>query len=369
MIRVLQIGKYYPPRWGGMETVLKDICETIAPRVELSVVVANDKTRREEERSAGFHLIRLPNWRTLFSQPITPGLWSALRCQPAEIVHFHEPNPLALALYLLTGHRGRLVVHYHSDIVRQRKLKWLYRPVLERGLSRAEAIIAGSQELIEGSSVLQRWQEKCFVIPFGIDLRPFLQLNPALRKGSRRRRVLAVGRLSYYKGFQYLIESMPLWDGELTIVGEGDLRGELENLVARLGLASRVHLRGCVDSAELLRCYQEADLFCLPSCERSEAFGLVMVEAMGAALPVVSTNLPTGVRAVNRHGETGLVVPPADSRALARAIQSLLSDEETRLAMGMAGRERATRLFSREAMADSILRLYEAVLETPVCKR
>ena len=363
MIKVLQIGKYYPPRWGGMETVLKDICETISHRVELRVVVANDQHRREEERSSGFHLIRLPNWRTLFSQPITPGLWPALRRDPAEIVHLHEPNPLALALYLLAGHTGRLVIHYHSDIVRQRKLKWFYRPILERGMRRAEAIIAGSQELIDSSDVLRRWREKCFVIPFGIDLRPFLQLDPAARKGSSGRRVLAVGRLSYYKGFQFLIESMRHWNGELTIVGEGELRGELEALIARRELASRVHLIGRVDGAELLRHYREADVFCLPSCERSEAFGLVMVEAMGAALPVVSTDLPTGVRAVNRHGETGLVVPPGDPFALGRAIESLLSDENLRLAMGTAGRVRALRCFSREVMADSILRLYEAVMQ------
>jgi len=365
MIKVLQIGKYYPPRWGGMETVLKDICETISHHVELSVVVANDKDCLEEDNAAGFHLTRLANWRTLCSQPITPGLWSALRRKPAAIVHLHEPNPLALALFLVTGHRGRLVIHYHSDIVRQWKLKWLYRPILKRGLRRAEAIIAGSQELIDGSDVLRNWREKCFVIPFGIDLRPFLELNPASRRGASRRRVLAVGRLSYYKGFQFLIESMPLWDGELTLVGDGEMRGELVALIGRLGLASRVHLKGRVDSTELLRCYQEADVFCLPSCERSEAFGLVMVEAMGAGLPVVSTDLPTGVRAVNRHRETGLVVQPGDPRALAQAFQSLFSDEETRLAMGAAGRERAQRLFSREVMADSILRLYRAVMEAP----
>ena len=158
---------------------------------------------------------------------------------------------------------------------------------------------------------------------------------------------------------------MAHWEGELVLAGDGEMRGELEALARRLGLASRVQFTGRIDSAELLRCYREADVFCLPSCERSEAFGLVMVEAMGAALPVVSTDLPTGVRAVNRHGETGFVVPPADPKALAGAIRSLFSDEEKRLEMGLAGRARAQRLFSRDVMADSILRLYQAVLEAP----
>lgn len=361
MTRVLHVGKYYPPRWGGMETVLKDICETIAPRVDLRVIVANDTARQEEDRSAGFHLTRLANWRTLFSQPLTPGLWPLLRREHAEIVHLHEPNPLALALFLLSRHPGRLVIHYHSDIVRQRKLKWLYRPILELGLSRAGAIIAGSRELIDSSPVLARHRAKCLVIPFGIDLRPFLPIDANDRAASPGRRVLAVGRLSYYKGFQFLIESMPHWEGELTLVGDGELRASLEAAARRLGVAHRVHFLGRVGHQELVRCYRQADLFCLPSCERSEAFGLVMVEAMGAALPVVSTDLPTGVRAVNQHGETGLVVAPGDAAALAAAIGTLLGDPERRLRMGLAGRARAVRLFSREAMAESILRLYAAV--------
>lgn len=361
MTRVLHVGKYYPPRWGGMETVLKDICETIAARVQLRVVVANESPRQEEDRSAGFHLTRLATWRTLCSQPLTPGLWGLLRRERAEIVHLHEPNPLALALFLLARHQGRLVIHYHSDIVRQRKLKWLYRPILELGLSRAGAIIAGSRELIDSSPVLARHRAKCLVIPFGIDLRPFLALDPHVRAAAPGRRVLAVGRFSYYKGFQFLIESMTHWDGELTLVGDGELRAELEAAARRLGVAARVHFTGRVGEEELIRRYREADLFCLPSCERSEAFGLVMVEAMGAALPVVSTDLPTGVRAVNQHGETGLVVAPGEPSALGAAISSLLGDPERRLRMGLAGRERAVRLFSREAMAESILRLYAAV--------
>ncbi|MBK7927036.1 MAG: glycosyltransferase [Bryobacterales bacterium] len=361
MTRVLHVGKYYPPRWGGMETALKDICETLAPRVDLRVVVANDAPRQEEDRSSGFHLTRLATWRTLFSQPLTPGLWRLLRRERAEIVHLHEPNPLALALFLLARHRGRLVIHYHSDIVRQRKLKWLYRPILELGLSRAGAIIAGSRELIDGSPVLARHRAKCLVIPFGIDLRPFLPLDAQARAAAPGRRVLAVGRFSYYKGFQFLIESMAHWEGELTLVGDGELRAELEATARRLGVEARVHFTGRVSQEELVRHYREADLFCLPSCERSEAFGLVMVEAMGAALPVVSTDLPTGVRAVNQHGETGLVVAPGEPSALGAAISSLLGDPERRLRMGLAGRERAVRLFSREAMAESILRLYAAV--------
>jgi rhamnosyl/mannosyltransferase len=361
-MKVLQIGKYYPPHWGGMETALKDICEGIAGEVELEVLVANDRPGDTVEKHSGFLVRRLANWRTVFSQPLTPGLLRRVRASAADIVHLHEPNPLALACYLASGHRGRLVVHYHSDIVRQRKLKWFYRPILKRGLKRAEAIIAGSRELVEGSPDLQEYREKCLVIPFGIDLRRFLAIDPAERRArGGPRRILAVGRLSYYKGFQYLIRAMASLNAHLTIAGEGELRPALESQVASLGLEARVQLAGRVGENELLELYRQADVFCLPSCERSEAFGLVMVEAMGAALPVVSTDLPTGVRAVNRNRETGIVTPPGDAGALSQALGELLDDEELRWRYGLAGRERASRLFSREAMAGGILRLYRTI--------
>lgn len=358
-MKVLHVGKYYPPRWGGMETALKDICEGIAPEVELEVIVANDAPRKIVEPQPGFQLTRLANLRTVFSQPLTPGLLRRLQANDAEIVHLHEPNPLALACFLLSGHPGRLIIHYHSDIVRQRKLKWLYRPILERGLARAETIVAGSQELIDNSPHLASYREKCLVIPFGIDLRPYLKITRSQRAGPKR--ILAVGRLSYYKGFHHLIDAMPAIDAHLTIAGAGELHAELQSQIAALGLESRVLLAGRVGESELINLYREADVFCLPSCERSEAFGLVMVEAMGAALPVVSTDLPTGVRAVNRSRETGIVVPPGDPGALSQALRELLDDEDLRLRYGRAGRERAQRLFSREAMAVSILHLYRAL--------
>jgi len=358
-MKVLHVGKYYPPRWGGMETALKDICEGIAPQVDLEVLVANDSRRPVVERHAGFELTLLANFRTVFSQPITPALLGRFWDNDAEIVHLHEPNPLALTCFLLSGHPGRLVIHYHSDIVRQRKLKWLYGPILERGLARAEAIVAGSQELVDTSPHLARYRRKCLVIPFGIDLRPFLKIGRPPRTGPKR--ILAVGRLSYYKGFHHLIDAMPALDAHLTIAGAGELHGALQSQIAARGLESRVLLAGRVGEAELLDLYRDADIFCLPSCERSEAFGLVMVEAMGAALPVVSTDLPTGVRAVNRHGETGSVVPPGDANALSQALRQLLDDEELRSRYGRAGRERAQRLFSREAMAIGILNLYRAL--------
>jgi len=365
-MKVLQIGKFYPPHWGGMETALKDICETTAPHLELDVVVAGEERIGRKEDGPGFRIERLARWGTVCSQPICPGLLAYLRRSRAAIVHLHEPNPLAMATFLVSGHPAQLVVHYHSDIVRQKRLACLYRPILERGLRRAVAILAGSQELIDNSPVLGRFASKCIVVPFGIDLRPFLALareeKPAEQPGGDLPLVLAVGRLSYYKGFHYLIEAVRHLPVRLVIAGDGEMKPELERQANRLGLSGRVTLRGSVSTAQLLSLYRAADLFCLPSCERSEAFGLVQLEAMGAGLPIVSTDLPTGMRSINVDGQTGFRVAPHDAAALASAIAKLAADPGLRARMGTAARRRAQTHYCREAMGRRILEIYASVI-------
>ena len=362
-MKVLQVGKYYPPYWGGMETAVKDISECLSNEVEMEVLVANSDSHCVEEVQHGVSIMRLLNIHTLFSQPITPGLFGELRRRQVDIVHLHEPNPLALACFLASGNPAKLVIHYHSDIVRQKTLMHFYRPILERGLERAEIIIVGSPHLIESSPILSKWRRKCVVVPFGIDLDPFLELPRIVRPQSPVQ-VLAVGRLSYYKGFHHLIEAVREMDVRLVIAGDGELRQPLEQQVRECGLAARVRFAGRIPQAELLSLYAGSDIFCLPSCERSEAFGLAMVEGMAAGLPVVSTDLPTGVRLVNQHGSTGLVVPPADSAALARAIMTLAGDANLRVELGVAARDRAKRLFSRDVMGRAILDIYRR-LDSP----
>jgi len=269
--------------------------------------------------------------------------------------------------FLLSGNQAALVIHYHSDIVRQKRLRWLYRPWQEAGLARAQAIVVGSQELLDNSPVLARWRHKCAVIPFGIDLAPFLAMERSAPSaaGEGPPLILAVGRLAYYKGFHHLIAAMAdVPQARLAIAGEGPERRNLEEAIGSNRLAGRVELCGRLDDPALLDLYRRASLFCLPSCERSEAFGLVQLEAMGAGLPVVSTDLPTGMRAINRHGETGFVVPPRDPAELAAALARLCSDARLRVRLGAAARRRAQELFSREVMGHRLLALYHRVCQS-----
>jgi glycosyltransferase involved in cell wall biosynthesis len=177
--------------------------------------------------------------------------------------------------------------------------------------------------------------------------------------------VISVGRLVYYKGLEYLIRAMADVRGKLVIVGSGPLRGKLERLAAQLGVADRVNFAGVVNNASVKAYYHAAALFVLASVARSEAFGIVQIEAMAAGLPVVNTSLDTGVPLVSVHEETGLTVPIADPRALAAAINRLLDDPNLRQTLGQAGAHRARQEFSQDKMLERTLNLYRDVTATP----
>jgi rhamnosyl/mannosyltransferase len=172
--------------------------------------------------------------------------------------------------------------------------------------------------------------------------------------------VLAVGRLVPYKGFEFLVQAMKDIDATLLLIGSGRLRGQLETMIERLGMTGKAHLLGHVD--DLVPYYKAAQMLVLPSVSRAESFGLVQVEAMAAGIPVVNTEIDSGVPEVSLHGVTGLTVPPKDPKALAGAIRNLLENPETRAKYGQAASVRAREEFSAQRMAENTLRVYESVL-------
>lgn len=373
--RVLQVGKYYPPHMGGIETHLRTLCHELRDAVDVQVVVANDGPRLEEGLVDGIEVARLGTQFTLAAAPVCPDLVRRLRTTQADIVHVHLPNPTAVLAYLMSGHKGRLVVSYHSDVVRQRVLERLFRPFLIRFLKRADAIVVATPNHIDSSPVLRGFRDRCVVIPYGIRLPDGAGVEAStvarLRERFGPRMVLGVGRLVYYKGFQYLIRAMREVDAHLVIIGDGPLFPQLEREVLESGLDTRITLLGKVD--DLNPFYRAADLFVLPSVARSEAFGIVQLEAMACGTPVVNTSLDTGVPYVSLHNISGLTVPPEDVEALATAIQRVLGDSELRVEFERAARERVEQEFTKEVMASRMLRLYSDLLsdreeEAPVAR-
>jgi rhamnosyl/mannosyltransferase len=217
--------------------------------------------------------------------------------------------------------------------------------------------------------VLIRYGDRCHVIPYGITVEQFEHCDPvavaSLRERYGDRLVISVGRLVYYKGFEYLIRAMTQVRGKLLIIGDGPLRGKLQSLASTLGLSERVIFAGEIQNEQVVPYYHAADVFALASVARSEAFGIVQIESMAAGLPVVNTNLDSGVPFVSRHGVTGLTVPPCDPQALAAAITRLLDDRSLRAQFGQAARLRAKQEFSVDAMTSHVLSLYHEVMAAP----
>lgn len=362
-MKILHVGKFYPPHRGGIETVVETLCRATKDAVELEVLVSNDDAKEVVEVLDGVRVRRLPTWFNLSSAPINPGLVSAIRASRADIVHLHLPHPVAVLAWLASGHPAPMIVGYHGDIMRQKILGPAFRPFLRAALRRASAIVASSPNYIAASPTLREFRERCVVIPYGVRIEELEHPDPGevarIRAQAGPRAVLAVGRLVGYKGFEYLIRAMATIDAKLLLVGNGPLRGPLGALARSVGVEGKVIFVERAD--DLAPYYHAADVFVLPSINRAESFGIVQAEAMACRRPVVNTTIDSGLKFVSVHGESGFSVPPCDVPALASAISRILNDDELRARFGKAARERAARDFTSEAMASRTLELYRRV--------
>lgn len=373
MPRIVHVYKdFWPPVMGGIERSINWMAEGVRARGEYDITVlvnARGRSTRERDHN-GIRVVEVGELGRALSAPLSPGFPRWMRRLKADIWHFHIPNPTGDVSWLLARPKGRIVATYHSDVIRQRWAMAAYGPFLRAFLRRCDLILPTSPRLVDCSPVLSAFREKCRPLPLGMPLEPYERTGEAglrAREVKKRYRgfplLVFVGRLRYYKGLQFLISAMRgLEPAHAILVGDGDERPRLEALAQELGVADRVHFPGTLDDTEMIAHLHAADVFVLPSHLPSEAFGLAQIEAMAAGVPVVCTDLPTGVPYVNVHGETGLVVPPADDTALAGAIAELLNDTSRRMRMGEAAHRRAHAEFSAERMAERLDGVYRELL-------
>jgi glycosyltransferase involved in cell wall biosynthesis len=373
-MRVLHIYKDYAPVMGGIENHIGLLAQAQrAQGIDARVLVTNTGPETVETVINGVPVIKTGRQLNISSAPISLGFYPWLRKleKGIDITHAHLPYPPGELGHLLLGSSRGLVLTYHSDIVRQKVLGALYSPFLRLLLRRADRISVASPTYIRTSPFLAPVAEKCRVLPFGIDLNDFAA-TPALRQAAAELRaryaprplLLFVGRLRHYKGLNVLIDAMRAIDAHLLVVGSGLLEAEWRSQAHALGLDDRIHFLGDLSDAGKMVAFHAADLFVLPSNNRAEAFGIVLLEAMACGLPLISTELGTGTSYVNQHEQTGLVVPPNDPQAMAAAINRLLGDDELRQKLGAAALKRVQNDFSQATMAARTLDLYQEVLST-----
>ena len=368
MIRVLHVGKFYPPVPGGMERVVESLCQAVRGDVESSVLAFHTGRGTSIDRVDGISVRRVGTIASVGSVAIAPGFAPALRGADHDVIVLHEPNPWALLSFALARPAPPLAIWYHSDVVRPAlQYKLFYHPLVRAVYGRARRIIVSSPSLADNAEPLRPYRDKIAVVPFGIDTKAWTPTAAICRRAQEIRArharplVLFAGRHVAYKGVDVLLRALQQIEAGAVIAGDGPRRGAWTALAAELGLGSRVHFPGEVPHDELAALYHACDVFVLPSITRAEAFGYVQLEAMACGKPVVSTTVPSGVPWVNRDGETGLTVPPGDADALARALRTLLADDGLRARMGAAGRSRVASEFSMPRMSMRLRELYAQI--------
>lgn len=385
MLKVLQLGKQYYPHVGGIEITMQQIAEGIQGEVDSYVLAAQGRGAAYSKVVGGVPIYYAKSWGIISSLPLS---WDLIRylCVHAseyDVIHLHMPFPLGDLACLLSGYKGKLILYWHSDIVRQKKMMALYKPLMNWVLSRADAIAIATQGNIDGSPYVRPFERKCILIPFGLRKEWALKSDrywkrihenaDSAKEKEEGIRLLFIGRLVYYKGCDVLIHALEKIkqcldvDGmkkiQCRIVGSGVLETKLKEDVRRAGLEENVYFLGRVSDEKMEREIEECDVFVFPSVANSEAFGLVQLETMAYGKPVINTWLPTGVPWVSLNGETGLTVSPGDAEALKEAILWMKDHPKERIAMGEKARQRVAAEFSQEKLLRNILTLYKKLCE------
>jgi len=374
-IRVLHIAKYYPPFAGGIEHFVADLHISLCNKNVQSYVLAHQHPDiKQSTLKKNFDRTTLvPVVGNFLYSPISPLFPNYLiqyvqEIKP-DIIHIHMPNVSAFwMLFFKITRKIPWVVHWHSDVVPSKIDKrmilayQLYKPFEYKMLRHAKKIIATSRPYLSSSKTLSSFQDKCHVIPLGVSQFRFNSSNkkPITFWNNDKFKILSIGRLTYYKGYDTLIKAAKnLHNSQVIIVGDGDKREYFENMIFRIDVTN-VNMIGFVEKDQIEQLLYSCDCLCLPSLERTEAFGLVLLEAMLFSKPVVASSLP-GPSWIVEHEKTGLLVKPGDVKALVDALKLLMNSPKTRKQMGQASYDRFFDLFEIDQISNQIHDIYQDI--------
>lgn len=371
-MKILQIGKFYPIR-GGVEKVMYDLMIGLAKRnihCDMLCATTEDHPGGTIELNPYARVIAIRTQLKFASTMIVPKMVFKLRkiAHHYDIIHIHHPDPMACVALFLSNYKGKVVLHWHSDILKQKTLLKLYGPLQNWLIKRADIITGTTLVYVRESSFLNKVQHKVDYISIGVE--PIVPNQDTMQQVRERygnkRLIFSLGRLVEYKGWEYLIEAMKYLDDgyQLIIGGKGPLQNELGELIKQLYVKDRVELLGYIADEDLAAYYGACDVFCLTSILKTEAFGIVQIEAMSCAKPVISTNIKgSGVSWVNADGQSGLVVEIEDAKAIAEAIIRVMEDAERYQQLSEGSLNRYLSFFTHGKMVDKCLEIYNKVLK------
>lgn len=370
-MKVLHFYKtYYPDSFGGVEQVIYQIASGTAQLGIETTVLALTPNRVDRVIAVGGHAVhRCHSDIQLASTDFSLSAFSRFKelVKKADIVHYHFPWPFMDIVHFATKHKKPSVVTYHSDIVRQKTLLKLYRPLMNRFLSSVDLIVATSPNYRVTSDVLQQFQEKIEVVPIGLNYDSYPLPAKAKSKFWRdqlgEKFFLFVGVLRYYKGLHILLDALALGDLPTVIIGAGPIENDLKAKALELGLKN-VKFLGQVSDEDKVAILILSYAIVFSSHLRSEAFGISLLEGAMFGKPMISSEIGTGTSFINIDQETGIVVPPSSPKDLQKAMADLWNSPELAREMGKKAEERFAMLFTADRMCKSYINLYQKVIDS-----
>lgn len=369
-LKIVQLGKYYPPHLGGIENNVRHCCLALSEDYAVTALVFNEAPTTVRERDGEIDVIRLRTFGQISSQELCLTLgFELLKLRP-DIVHLHAPNPLAMTFFWLLMPKTPIVITHHTDMVRQKFLRQVFRPVYQHLLKRSAAVVVYTKQYAENCEELKDYPGEPVIIPHGTESPDFLEDPAFLAEASEYRREVTgghamavfVGRLVAYKALPVLIEAASnLKNLRVFIAGSGPEEASLREMVKELGIEDRIVFAGSIRGREKWRLIAAGDFLVLPSLNLTESFGQVLVEAQLCGKPTVTTDIPGGVNEVTVEGVTGLRVPAGDVDELTAAMKRLASDPALRQEMGGAGKARARENFVVSVTEEKLRRLFKTV--------
>jgi glycosyltransferase involved in cell wall biosynthesis len=368
-LRVLSTYKtYLPDPPGGLQEAIRQTClSTSEHGIKNTIYTLSKQPYPRQVNFPEANVFREKSWLAPASCDI--GSFKSLQTfkhllSNTDVVHYYHPWPFADVLNLLSRSEKPQMMTYISDIVRQKYLDKFYMPLLRHSLDKMQIIVANCPTYAATSNVLSnpKIRDKVRVIPLGINESSYLTEGDESildRRGIKNNfYFLFLGVLRYYKGLRFLIEAANLVKAKIVIAGSGPEQSKLQKQAIELG-CNNIIFTGQVSEAEKIALLAHCSAFILPSHLRSEAYGMVLVEASMMGKPMISCEIGTGTSYINCHEETGFVVPPESSEALAVAMNAMLNENKLTHEMGIKARTRYERLFSGEALGKAYSDIYK----------
>lgn len=376
MENILHLGKFSCDRAGGIETAVNTLLSGLSIDFKLFNLVANNSFRSKVIEQTGYIEYRVALAGMFARTPVCPTMRSQIKKlyqrYQFSIVHLHLPNPMAHLASEILPNSVKRIISWHSDVIRQKKLLQIYQPFVNRLLKQASAVIVSTAYLAEHSTQIKVARDRNLIriIPFGIDFDYFLfdryqeKIFFLQHQYSHRFIIFALGRHVHYKGFCYLIEAMKQLPSNIILLlgGEGPLTKKLKQQVKFSKLEQQVYFLGQIAKQDLPAYYHACDVFCLPSIDQSETFGIAQLEAMACAKPVICCDVTHAASNLNQDGVTGFVVSPRCPTSLANAIWKLYRKPVLRLSLGRSAYYYAKEKFTTQKMVGQIKNLYQEII-------